>query len=99
MFTLKNKNEVHTIFPHFHSLIENYFHKKLTPLYTDGGGEFVALKTYLPEHGIEHLISPPYTPQRVVLAERRHRHIIETAKIKLLSHLIFGPLPANMPFI
>ncbi|KAF3637208.1 Linoleate 13S-lipoxygenase 2-1, chloroplastic [Capsicum annuum] len=49
----------------------------------DGGGEYKSLDLYLRSQGIEHLLSPPYTPQRVALAERRHRHIIETARTLL----------------
>ena len=30
-------------------------------------------------HGIQHLSTPPYTPQRVALAEKRTCHIVETA--------------------
>ncbi|KAH0751494.1 hypothetical protein KY285_004642 [Solanum tuberosum] len=48
-----------------------------------GGGEYKSLDPYLRSQGIEHLVSPPYTPQRVALAERRHRHIIETARTLL----------------
>ncbi|WMV54210.1 hypothetical protein MTR67_047595 [Solanum verrucosum] len=49
-------------------------------VYTDGGGEFEGLKPFLHANDIEHLVSPPYTRQRVAMAERRHRHIIETTK-------------------
>ena len=52
-------------------------------LYTDGGGEFQGLSSYLKSHGIEHLVTPPYTPQRVALVERCHRLVIETAKTLL----------------
>lgn len=83
LYTLKTKNEVQSIFQKFHPLVENFFKTKVISLYTDGGGEFKSLDPYLQSHGIEHLISPPYTPQRVALAERRHRHIIETAKTLL----------------
>ncbi|KAH0653106.1 hypothetical protein KY289_030784 [Solanum tuberosum] len=38
----------------------------------DGGGEYEGLTKTLANMGIQHLFSPPYTPQRVGTAERRH---------------------------
>ena len=83
LYTLKNKDEVTSIFKKFHPLVEKYFGQKLLSLYTDGGGEYIGLQSYLSSQGIEHKLSPPYTPQRIALAERRHRQIIETAKTLL----------------
>lgn len=71
LYTLKNKSEVKTIFSKFKPLVENYFHTKILSIYTDGGGEFEGLKSFLHTNGIEHLVSPPYTPQRVAMAERK----------------------------
>lgn len=82
-YTLKNKSEVASIFPTFHPLVENVFKTKISSIYIDEGGEFIGLQPYLKKHGIEHLISPPYTPQRVAIAERRYCHILETAKTVL----------------
>ena len=56
-----------------------YFDTKFLSLYTNVRGEYKSLDPYLSLHEIKHLTSPPYTPQRVELAKRRHRHIIETA--------------------
>lgn len=47
LYTLKNKNEVSTIFPQFQTLVERHFQNKILSLYTDGGGEFEGLKSYL----------------------------------------------------
>ena len=47
-------------------------------VYSDGGGEYQALASHLSACGIQHLKSPPYTPQLVSSAERKHRHIVET---------------------
>lgn len=72
--------------------MEKYFNSKILSFYTDGGGEFEKLKPYLNSQGIEHLVSPPYTPQRVAIVERRHRHLIETAKT--LMHQ--ASMPSNL---
>ena len=52
-------------------------------LYTDGDGKYRSLDPYLKSQDIEHLVSPPYTPKRVSLAERRHKHIIEMTRTLL----------------
>ena len=64
-------------------MLEKNFDTKILLLYTDGGSEYKSLDSYISLHGIEHLSTPPYTPQRVALAERRHRHIVETARTLL----------------
>ena len=63
--------------------MEKHFASKILSLYTDGGGEYKSLDSYLSLQDIQHLSTPPYTPQRVALAERRHRHIVETARTPL----------------
>lgn len=83
LFTLKSKNETVEVFQNLHPLLERRFNTKIQSFYTDGGGEFQSLQSYLKTHGIEHLVSSPYTPQRVALVERRHRHVIETARTLL----------------
>jgi hypothetical protein len=53
------------------------------------GGEYIKLKSFLSSNGISHYTTPPHTPELNAYAERRHRHIVETAKA-LLNH-------ANLP--
>lgn len=65
--------------------VDNYFQRKIIILYTDNGGEFTALASFLATHGITHLTTPPHTPEHNSYAERRHRHIVETG-LTLLHH-------------
>ncbi|KAG7598911.1 Integrase catalytic core [Arabidopsis suecica] len=67
------------------ALVENRFKTKLTTLYSDNGGEYIGLRSYLASHGISHLTSPPHTPEHNGIAERKHRHIVETG-LSLMSH-------------
>lgn len=72
------KSDVFSLFPQFKTMIEKFFKTSINTIYSDGGKEYQGLKTMFANSGIQHLISPPYTPQHVASAERRHRHIVET---------------------
>ena len=85
LYPLKQKSHVASIFPVFRVLVENRFKTKLTTLFSDNGGEYIGLRSYLASHGISHLTSPPHTPEHNGIAERKHRHIVETG-LSLLSH-------------
>lgn len=79
LYTIKNKSEVVSLFQKFRTLVEFFFKTKITFIYTNGGGECIIIQFYLQQNDIEHLVSSPYTPQHVVIAERGHFHIIETS--------------------
>lgn len=85
LYPLKKKSDTEQIFIRFHSLVENFFQRKIITFYSDNGGEFEKLKSFFGLHGISHLTSPPHTPQHNGYAERRHRHIVETG-LSLLQH-------------
>ena len=55
------------------------FKLKAKPSDTDGGGEYQALQHLLANLGIEHLTSPPCTPEHVGSVECKHHHIVETS--------------------
>ncbi|KAG7564770.1 Integrase catalytic core [Arabidopsis suecica] len=84
LYPLKLKSDVKTIFVAFKSLVENKFQTRIGTLYTDNGGEFIALRDFLTAHGISHLTTPPHTPEHNGLSERKHRHVVETG-LTLLS--------------
>lgn len=56
--------------------------KEIKAFRTDGGGEYLngKFKTYLKQAGIQHIISPSYSPQQNGLAERMNRTIMESAR-------------------
>jgi hypothetical protein len=86
-----NKEEVYSIFVYFHTFLVTQFSATLRVFQSDGGGEYLSnkFKHYLLTKGIVHQISCPYTPEQNGLAERKHRHILETT-ITLLQ-------TANLP--
>ncbi|KAM0003914.1 putative RNA-directed DNA polymerase [Helianthus debilis subsp. tardiflorus] len=89
LYPIKKKSDVSTLFPQFKTLVERYFKTPLLSLFTDNGGEYIGLKPYLTSHGISHYTTPPHTPEQNGVAERRHRHVVETG----LALLHYANLP------
>ena len=85
LYPLKQKSQVKDTFIAFKALVENRFQSKIRTLYSDNGGEFIALRQFLSTHGISHMTTPPHTPEHNGLSERKHRHIVETG-LSLLTH-------------
>ena len=84
LYPLTAKSQVKEIFLAFKPLVENRFQTKIQTFFSDNGGEFLALRSYLATHGISHLTTPPHTSELNGLSERKHRHIVETG-LSLLS--------------
>ena len=85
-YPLRKKSEVKPTFIRFKAIVENYLKKKkIMTLYSDNGGEYIALTEFFATHGISHLTTPPHTPEHNGFAEHRHRHIVETG-LALLTH-------------
>jgi hypothetical protein len=57
---------------------------------SDWGGEYHNLNSFFQKLGISHRVSCPHTYQQNGVAERKHRHIVETG-LTLLAH-------ASVPF-
>jgi hypothetical protein len=66
-YLLKRKSDVQTVFQRYKAIVEKYFQHSIVSLYSDNGGEYIALKPFLSEHGISHLTSPPHTPEHKVI--------------------------------
>jgi len=94
LFPLKHKSDMFDCFVKFKCLMENLLSCKLKRLQTDGGGEYTShtFKQYLSKHGILHRITCPHTSQQNGIAERKHRHVIETG----LALLAQSHLPSNL---
>ena len=71
-------------------MVENFFQSSIKIVYSNSGGEYQALASCLSACGIQHLKSPPHTPQLVGSAERKHRHIVETG-LSLLHQASMPP--------
>lgn len=58
-YPLQLKSHVKETFIRFKSLTENKFQTKIGTLFSDNGGEFIALRSFLSESGITYLTTPP----------------------------------------
>ncbi|PKU77708.1 Retrovirus-related Pol polyprotein from transposon TNT 1-94 [Dendrobium catenatum] len=85
VFPITNKSEVLNKFNEFQNLIARQFNTKIKILRSDNGGEFSNKNfiNYCNSNGIIHQTSCPYTPSQNGVAERKYRHIIETARTLL----------------
>ena len=86
-FPIQFKSQVFDVFLEFKPLVENMFDRRIKTIQSDGGGEYTSnrFKKMLIQNGISHRISCPPTPEQNGLAERKHRHIVETG-LTLLAH-------------
>lgn len=93
LYPLKLKSDVFATFVQFKTLVENMFNAKIKIVQTDGGGEYKNKKfqSFFHIHGIHHQFSGPHHPEQNGLAERKHRHLVETG-LTLLAHASM-PLP------
>ena len=66
-------------------MIQTQYSKKIKILHSDNGGEFVNHQSheYFKKHGLIHETTCPQTPQQNGVAERKNRHILETARALL----------------
>ncbi|KAM1674306.1 hypothetical protein ACFX15_039401 [Malus domestica] len=87
LYPLKHKSEVFPIFVQFQALVKNLSRHKIGTLRSDSGCEFISsnFKHHLSLHGIQQQLSCPYTPQQNGCAERKHKHIVETARTLLIA--------------
>ncbi|KAL4586285.1 hypothetical protein LXL04_010921 [Taraxacum kok-saghyz] len=89
IYPMKHKSDVAHIFPQFKLLVEKYFQHPIVSLFNDNGDKYLVLLPFLQSHGISHYTTPPHTPEQNGIAERRHRHIVETG----LALLHYANLP------
>jgi hypothetical protein len=87
LYLLKRKDEVFKVFQSFHAMIQTQFSAQIRILRSDNGGEYVNhhFHSYFQQHGLIHETSCPQTPQQNGVAERKNRHILETARALLLG--------------
>ncbi|KAK1440796.1 hypothetical protein QVD17_06628 [Tagetes erecta] len=81
-FLLKHKFEASDYLISFHKMIKTQFGKLIKRIRCDNGGEFTSnrMNDFYTEHGIVLETTCPHTPQQNGVVERKHRHLLETAR-------------------
>ncbi|POV97395.1 hypothetical protein PSTT_15070 [Puccinia striiformis] len=84
---LKEKSDATEAIINYKRFFEKQTERPLKKLITNGGGEFCnkTLGDFLKIEGIQHNVSPPYTPQHNGLAERANRTIIEMTRCMMMQ--------------
>ena len=82
IFMLRVNFDVSSILKTFLAMILNQFEKYVKIFKTDNGSDFFnnTCGDLFKTHGILHQSSCPYTLQQNGVVERRHRHLLETAR-------------------
>ena len=86
-YLMKDHSELLSIFTSFLNEIKNQFGQVIKIFRSDNAKEYFssALSIILSSHGILHQSTCPYTPQQNGIAERKNRHLVETARTILLG--------------
>ena len=94
---LHSKDGALAAFEAYRARAEKVSAKEIKAMRSDGGGEYInkRFREYLVKAGIQHRVSPPYSPSQNGLAERMNRTIMEHARCILqdsqLSITFWGP--------
>ena len=85
---MKSRSELFSIFETFCAEIKNQFDVQVKVLRSDNAPEYFSdsFINFMSSQGILHQSSCAYTPQQNGVAERKNRHLIETARTLLLHH-------------
>ncbi|RWR74934.1 Integrase, catalytic core [Cinnamomum micranthum f. kanehirae] len=77
VYFLENKSEAFSKFVQFKEQVEKEFELQIKCLRTDNGGEYMSdqFLNYCKEHGIQHQMTCPETPQQNGVAERKLAHL------------------------
>ena len=93
IYLIKHKSETFEKFKEFQSEVENHRNKKIKFLLSDHGGEYLSYEfgLHLKQCGIVLQLTPPGTPQRNGLSERRNRTLLD----KVCSMMSLTNLPLS----
>ena len=89
---MKNQAKLFPIFQKFYAKIQTQFNVSIRVLHSDNAREYFStpFTSFMSQHGILHQSSCAHTPQQNGVAERKNRHLVETAGTLLLhGHVPF----------
>src|SRR3954471_21361798 len=82
IYLMKHKSETFEKFKEFQNKVENHRNRKIKFLRSDRGGEYLSYDflTHLKANGIVSQLTPPGTPQRNGVSERRNRTLLDMVR-------------------
>ncbi|KAK1683853.1 hypothetical protein QYE76_044701 [Lolium multiflorum] len=91
IYFMKHKSETFEKFKEFQSEVENQRNKKIKFLRSDRGGEYLSYEfgMHLKKCGILSQLTPPGTPQRNGVSERRNRTLLDMVRSMISEGKIF----------
>lgn len=94
LYFISQKSQVLSKFKNFVTLMKTSTGKSIQALRTDNGGEFTShdFLEFCSSEGISREPTPPYTPQRNGVAERRNRSLLDITRCLLLDQSLPGHL-------
>ena len=90
VYMIKAKSEVPSLIKNFCKMVANQFSSSVKAIRSDNGPEFLLTKFYH-KYGILHQRSCVETPQQNGVVERKHQHLLSTARALMFQ--------ANLPLI
>lgn len=85
---MTQKSQTPHLLESFITFAQHQFHATIKAVRTDNGLEFLSMRDFFHKHGIEFQRTCVYTPQQNGVVERKHRHILNTARALLFqSHM------------
>ena len=87
---MKTRVKLFSIFQKFHTEIRTQFNTYIHILRSDNAKKCFSMSfsSFMSSHRIFHQSSCAYTPQQHGVAERKNRHLVETARTLLLYHKV-----------
>ena len=87
VYLITHKSDFYKVFRTFYAMVQTQFSTSIKILRSDLGGEYSLSEfiAFLDTHGIIHQSSCSDTPAQNGRAERKHRHLLDTAHSLLLS--------------
>lgn len=82
VFLIKHKSDASKCLVNFYKMVEVQFGKQIKKVRCDNGGEFTSntMIEFYNKNGILLETTCPHTPQQNGVVERKHRHLLETAR-------------------
>jgi len=85
---MHHKHETQNLLTNFFSFVKTQFNASIANIRVDNGGEFFTIRNFFCQYGTTYQHSCVYTPQQNGVVERKHRHILESARaLRFQAHL------------